>query len=191
MTGFFKKLFGGGLANGKKQESQGATEGLIRLTMDGVIEKANFEMQYEITSSEGDKGEKMILVNVHGADQHLIEDNKGELLRAIQLLLQRVVQHNFPEERSKIDVDSNDYLKEASESLIEIVEDLKEKALKNGKSVYLRALPPKERKIVHQYLATDARVRGRSIGDGLYKKIKIYPVKNGGNQQQENEESAT
>lgn len=188
MTGFFKKLFGGG---SKKSESQGETEDLIRATMDGVIEKANFEMQYEVTSSAGDNGEKIILVNIHGADQALIEDNKGELLRAFQLLLQRVVQHNFPEERSKIDVDSNGYLQEASDSLIEIVEDLKEKALKNGKSVYLRALPPKERKIVHQYLATDSRVRGRSIGDGLYKKIKIYPVKNGGNQQErEPEDSA-
>jgi spoIIIJ-associated protein len=186
MTGFFKKLFGGGAS--KKTQSQGATEDVIRATMDGVIEKANFEMQYEITTTEGDQGEKMILVNVHGADQDLIEDNKGELLRALQLLLQRVVQHNFPEERSKIDVDSNGYLQEASEGLIEIVEDLKEKALKNGKSVYLRALPPKERKIVHQYLATDSRVRGRSIGDGLYKKIKIYPVKNGG--ASEPEESA-
>jgi spoIIIJ-associated protein len=50
-------------------------------------------------------------------------------------------------------------------------------ALEQGRSVYYRALPPKERKIVHQYLAQDPRIKSRSLGDGLYKKIKIYPVK--------------
>ena len=50
--------------------------------------------------------------------------------------------------------------------------------MSKGKPVYFRALPPRDRKVVHQYLAEDGRVKSRSIGDGLYKKIKIFPVKN-------------
>lgn len=173
MAGFFKRLFGG-----KKSEANSEVESLISSTMEGIIAHSGLDLSYNLSKSQEAGGDEIVLVNIEGADDELLQDNKGELLRAFQLLLQRVVQHNFPEDRTKIDVDNNDYLKEASESLIEIVEDLKEKAIRNGKSVYLRALPPKERKIVHQYLASDSRVRGRSIGDGLYKKIKIYPVKN-------------
>ena len=41
----------------------------------------------------------------------------------------------------------------------------------------MRALAPKDRKTVHQHLAGDERVRSRSIGEGLFKKVKIYPAK--------------
>ena len=64
--------------------------------------------------------------------------------------------------------------------MITLAEKLKGIAVSKKKSVYFRALPPKERKIVHQYLADDDRVKSRSIGDGLYKKIKIYPAQGGG-----------
>jgi spoIIIJ-associated protein len=50
-------------------------------------------------------------------------------------------------------------------------------AVERGKPVYFRALTPKDRKTVHQYLAQDGRVKSRSVGEGLYKKIKIYPNK--------------
>jgi spoIIIJ-associated protein len=74
-------------------------------------------------------------------------------------------------------VDCNGYREESEAALIERAEHLKKIAIEQGKSVYYRALPPKERKVVHQYLAQDGRVKSRSLGDGLYKKIKIYPAK--------------
>jgi spoIIIJ-associated protein len=60
--------------------------------------------------------------------------------------------------------------------LIELAEKLKGIVIDKGRSVYVRALMPKDRKIVHQYLAGDERVKSKSIGDGLYKKIKIFPA---------------
>lgn len=187
MTGFLSKIFGGGK---KKSASAGGAEDLIRSTLEGVIEKGGFDLSFDVTSTDGDDGETLIAVNLHGADEELLQDSKGEPLNAFQLFLQRAVQHHFPDLKLRIEVDSNDYLKGAADSLIEIVDDLKEKALKNGKSVYLRALPPKERKIVHQHLSSDQRVKSRSIGDGLYKKIKIYPAKAGNGAGNNKEETA-
>ena len=72
---------------------------------------------------------------------------------------------------------------ETEAALIERAESLKTIAIEQGRSVYYRALPPKDRKVVHQYLSKDPRVKSRSLGEGLYKKIKIYPAKgpvNGG-----------
>jgi len=88
-----------------------------------------------------------------------------------------VVQHNFPDDKTNILIDCDGFREESNKALIDLAEKLKGIALEKGKSVYCRALPPKDRKIVHQYLAADERVRSRSIGDGLFKKIKIYPAK--------------
>lgn len=99
------------------------------------------------------------------------------MIDALQLFLKRVIQHNFPEDRTNVVIDCNGFREESSKELIELAEKLKGIALEKGKSVYFRALPPKDRKIIHQHLAADERVKSRSIGDGLYKKIKIYPVK--------------
>jgi spoIIIJ-associated protein len=74
-------------------------------------------------------------------------------------------------------MDCNGFRQESNQALVDLAEKLKGIALEKGKSVYFRALPPKDRKIIHQYLAGDPRVKSRSIGDGLYKKIKIYPIK--------------
>jgi len=73
--------------------------------------------------------------------------------------------------------DSNNYRKEASEELIKLADKLKKIALDKNKSVYFRALPPKDRKTIHQYLAEDGRVKSKSVGEGHFKKIKIFPAK--------------
>jgi spoIIIJ-associated protein len=93
------------------------------------------------------------------------------------LFIKRVLQHQLPDARVNLNLDCNGYRDESSKALIELADRLKEKALEQGRSVYVRALPPKDRKVVHQHLAGDARVKSRSVGEGLYKKIKIYPVK--------------
>jgi spoIIIJ-associated protein len=111
-----------------------------------------------------------------------LKDKKGQMLDALQLFLKRVAQHNFPEDKTNIVVDCGGYRDESSAALIERAENLKAIAIEQGKSVYYRALPPKDRKIVHQYLAQDPRVKSRSLGEGLYKKIKIYPAKASGSQ---------
>ncbi len=120
-----------------------------------------------------------VSVNLSGGDEELLKDRKGQVLDALQLILKRVIQHNFPEDRTVLNVDCGGYREENEQALIERAEHLKMLAIDQGKSVYYRALPPKERKVVHQYLAKDPRVKSKSLGEGLYKKIKIFPVKGG------------
>ncbi|MAE73493.1 MAG: hypothetical protein CL675_05315 [Bdellovibrionaceae bacterium] len=99
------------------------------------------------------------------------------MLDAFQLFVTRAVQHQDPEAQYQLEFDSNGFREEANDALIELAEKLKEIVVKKKKSVYFRALPPKDRKVVHQYLAEDERVKSHSVGDGLYKKIKIYPAR--------------
>ncbi|WP_409478634.1 protein jag [Pseudobdellovibrio sp. HCB154] len=172
MAGFFSKLFGGG---GKKSD----IDAVVEATLSGILEKGGFDLEYNLTTSKKEEVTE-IKIDFSGADEELLKDHKGQLLDAFQLIVKRVTQHNFPDVQTNVLVDCGGYREESEAALIERAEHLKTIAIEQGKSVYYRALPPKERKVVHQYLAQDARVKSRSLGDGLYKKIKIFPVKNQG-----------
>lgn len=173
MAGFFSKLFGGG---GKSKSGNSEVEGLVQDTLAGIIEKGQFDLSFEINASS-EEGESTLAIEISGGDEELLKDRKGQMLDSLQLLLKRVIQHNFPDDKTNITVDCGGFRDETSAALIERAENLKAIAIEQGKTVYYRALPPKDRKIVHQHLAKDPRVKSRSLGDGLYKKIKIYPAK--------------
>jgi len=179
MTGFFSKLFGG-----KKEASQSEAEALVRTTLDGLFEKAGFELEFGINNETAESGDLQLVVEISGEDRELIRGKDGQMIDSLQLFLRRVVQHHFPEDRTNILIDCEGFREESNQALFELADKLKGIALEKGKSVYFRAMPPRDRKVIHQYLAGDQRVRSRSIGEGLYKKIKIYPVKN--NPQEEN-----
>ncbi|MEY4617412.1 MAG: hypothetical protein RJB66_2372 [Pseudomonadota bacterium] len=172
MAGFFSKLFGGN----KKKDGPAEVENLINETVEGIIKRADFKLQFSLTHTE-ENDEAVVIINFDGEDEGLLKDREGQLIDAFQLLVKRVLQHHLPEDRTNIIVDCNGFREESNQALIDLAEKLKGIALEKGKSVYFRALPPKDRKVIHQYLANDQRVKSRSIGDGLYKKIKVYPVK--------------
>lgn len=178
MSGFFSKIFGGGKKDGT---GVGATGGgtaveLVEETLQGLIEKAHLDITYDIQTDTSGPNEE-INVELSGADEDLLTEKEGALLDAFQLFFKRALQHRLPDSRVNINFDCNGYRDESSRALVDLADKLKEKALEQGRSVYLRALPPKDRKIVHQHLANDERVRSRSVGEGLYKKVKIYPIK--------------
>jgi len=164
-------------------------ETLVQDTLKGIIEKGQFDLTFKISYEKESDTESVLAVEFSGSDEELLKDKKGQMLDAFQLFLKRVVQHNFPEDKTNITVDCGGYRDESAAALIERAENLKTIAIEQGKSVYYRALPPKDRKIVHQYLAQDPRVKSRSLGEGLYKKIKIYPAKGTNGQTQQNSEA--
>lgn len=204
MSGFFSKFFGG-----KKEDGSESTEGevsrprqrpvggenlmpepLVEETLDGVLSRSGLDLTYELRLEDaGD--ETKVFVELNGGDEEMLTEDNGELLDAVQLLVKRVLQHKLPDLKVEVYVDSNGYREQMQQELVELADRLKEKCLSSGKSQYVRALPPKDRKVVHQHLANDDRVRSRSVGEGLFKKIKIYPAKLAGREEEgSREESA-
>jgi len=170
MAGFFSKLFGG------KKEIESDVASLVKETAAELLQQTGFKLSFDCKVEKNEENDE-ILVDFYGDDEELITARKGEVLDAIQLFLKRTTQHHFPEDKTNISVDCGGFREEMNGALIERAEHLKTIAIEQGKSVFYRALPPKERKVVHQYLAKDPRVKSRSLGDGLFKKIKIYPAK--------------
>ena len=171
--GLFTKMFGG---SPLREEEQAVVSSLL----DGAIDRAGLEISYKIkVSSENDR--EVIKVNFQGEDEDLFTHKEGALLDAFQLFLKRSLQNENSEYNVHVLCDCRDYHEKMDQDLLEMAEKLKNRALDQGKSVYVRALPPKGRKVVHQFLAEDDRVKSHSVGEGLYKKIKIYPAKKEGN----------
>ena len=171
MTGFLSKLFG----KKKKEEVSGA-EALVESVLGEIVRLADFKLEYVVRRLEPTG---LIQVDFTGPDEETLVAKEGQLLDALQLYVRRAVQHQMPEDPINVNLDCANFREQANEALIQLADKLKDIALTKGKSVYFRALPPKDRKVIHQYLAEDGRVKSRSIGEGHFKKIKIYPVKEG------------
>ncbi len=171
MAGLFGKLFGKKETTKKSEGPQAVVEGILG----ELFELARFDLGFEVkTLADG-----ALHVDVFGKDEELLTSKEGQLLDAIQLYVRRAIQHQDPESTLNVNIDCADFREQANEALVQLAEKLKGIALEKGKSVYFRALPPKDRKVIHQYLAEDGRVKSRSIGEGHFKKIKIYPVNEG------------
>lgn len=195
MSGFFSKFFGGKKEDGSAVEgspraaSGDSTVIIVEDTLDGVIDRGQFELNFTASSAMNGEVEE-ITVEMSGPDEDLLTEKDGALLDAFQLLVKRVLQHQLPDARVELFFDCNGFREEATKGLVDLADKLKEKCLESGKSQYMRALAPKDRKVVHQHLAGDERVRSRSIGEGLFKKIKIYPAKSSAREESDDREES-
>lgn len=168
--GLFQNLFG-------KKEGKDVSESLdiIEETLMGIFNRADFHFSYDLQQKEND-----IFVELYGKDEDLLKHRDGQLLESLQFFTKRVLQHHLPEQRIYIRFDSKGFREESDQELLDLADKLKSMALKNRKTMYCKALPPKQRRKVHQHLSEDTRIRTQSIGYGHYKKIKITPMNDRG-----------
>jgi spoIIIJ-associated protein len=108
-----------------------------------------------------------------------VTDREGQLIDSFQIFLKRMLQNKHPLEKIEIEVDCDGYLEASAQDLRELAEKLKNATLEKGQATYVRALPPRDRKVVHRYLSDDTRVRSQSVGEGFLKKVKISLVRSG------------
>lgn len=167
MSGFLKKIFGG------KSSSSDGPEDLIQETLADLLEVSGLDLDFELKESK----DNTYVFELFGGDEGLLRKRDGQLMDAFQLFLTRFLQHRYPDERYTVIVDNSGFRDEVNKELIGLAEKLKNVAVEKGKPVYFRALPPRDRKVIHQYLAEDERVKSRSVGEGVFKKIKIFPIK--------------
>lgn len=155
---------------GRKKQK---TEAFIEKKMRELLKKSGIKLSFDLKVSEDNKE---ILVDLFGEDEHLVKDQEIHLLDALQVFLKKATHNQWPEEKVGIIVDCDSYRAQYENDLIDQAEKLKSLVLKKRKTLYFRALPPRERKIIHQVFSGDKRIHTKSIGDGLFKKIRISLV---------------
>lgn len=164
---FFKKLFGAG-------KDSLDPRGVVEDTALSLVEAAGFDVDVTVTEEVGEEGEVTLNVEFFGGDEEFLCQKEGQVLEAIQIFLKRVLQNRWPDDRSQILVDAAGFSEQNERELHQLADKLKGAVLSKKRPVYFRALAPKDRKIVHRYLADDDRIRTRSVGEGTFKKVKIF-----------------
>ena len=137
-----------------------------------VIKRGRFQLSYTIFQET----EESILIELEGDDEGLLKKKGGQFLDGVQFFIKKTLQHKFPGERVPLQFDSKGFRDNSHQDLLSMVDRLKASALRNKKSVYLKPLSPKLRRVVHRHLSDDSRIKTQSVGNDYYKKIKIIPL---------------
>ena len=89
--------------------------------------------------------------------------------------------------RVRVLVDVEGYLEKRKNNLKQMASRMGEKAKRTKKPVTIGQMNAHDRRIVHIHLKDEKGIRTQSIGDGYYRKLMIFPKKQGGSKRRRNE----
>ncbi len=136
-----------------------------------LIEK----MGYEGSASISYRKDSKIGIDIDSPDSSYIIGRKGKNLDAIQLIANVYAGNLDPD--AKIVVDSENYRMRHEEQIIRNAYRTADIVKKSGRSRLLDPMNPFERRLVHTALNEYEGVETKSEGEGLYKQVRIIPVK--------------
>jgi len=126
------------------------------------------------TSVIADQVDGNIALNIEGDKSGLLIGRKGKTLDALQFIVNRIVNKAL-DRRTRVVVDSENYRQRRIDSLTQMALRMGDKAKRIGKPVTTNPLNPRERRIIHLALKEDGRLNTKSKGEGLLKKVVIFP----------------
>jgi spoIIIJ-associated protein len=118
-----------------------------------------------------------IYFHVKGGNSAVLIGKRGQTLEAMQYIVEKIV-NKKRKERVGIQVDVEGYLEKRRISLEKTAFRLAEKVKSTGKPATIGQMNSHDRRIVHIALKDDNKVRTQSIGEGILRKLVIFPKKN-------------
>lgn len=88
--------------------------------------------------------ERLYVVEFFGKDNALIIGQKGKTLNSFEYLLNSMIKN------CKIEIDVEKFKEKRNDTLRVLAKRMAEKVSKTGKTVRLNAMPPRERKVIHE-----------------------------------------
>jgi spoIIIJ-associated protein len=122
---------------------------------------------------------------VTGGDSGVLIGKRGQTLEAIQYLLEKMI-NKKSNNRIRVVVDVEGYLEKRKNNLQQMASRMAEKAKRTKKPVTIGQMNAHDRRIVHIHLKDEKGVRTQSIGDGYFRKLMIFPKKQGGSKKKNN-----
>lgn len=117
-----------------------------------------------------------IILNIETADAGLLIGKQGQTLEAMQYLLTKILAKKS-RRKVRITIDVESYRARHDDALVQLALKNGDKVKRSGKPVTLNPMNPHDRRIVHLTLQSDRELKTLSRGEGLYKKVIIYPAK--------------
>ena len=129
-----------------------------------LMDHLPFDLTYEIK-----RREQLIYVIFGGEDRHWLLKDEGDLLLAIQHLLNKI-------SSVKVQVDCEFFRRRKEKQLREYAAEIAQKVKETGQEEILDLMNPYERRIVHIAVNQIPGLTTESLGDGFLKKVKIFKV---------------
>ncbi|MGM0420028.1 MAG: RNA-binding cell elongation regulator Jag/EloR [Bacillota bacterium] len=138
-----------------------------------IFEAGNLNVSVEYL--ENKSNEKQIAYNLTSPELGLIIGHRGETLDALQYLTSLAVNRET-DKYYRIMIDAEGYRERREETLINLANKMKLKAIETGRRVMLDPMPPHERRIIHLAIKDDDRVKSYSEGEEPFRKVMIERV---------------
>ncbi|MGQ9618004.1 MAG: R3H domain-containing nucleic acid-binding protein [Candidatus Aminicenantia bacterium] len=129
------------------------------------LELSGLELKFSVLSKED-----FIEINFWGLDREILLSNNGELILALQYLYNKI----FSKLNMRIFLECEGFRKRREQKIEKIAKNTVEYVEKTGLERILQPMAPWERRIVHLIVSKSKKVKSESIGDGFFKKVRIY-----------------
>ncbi|HKQ67792.1 MAG TPA: R3H domain-containing nucleic acid-binding protein [Polyangiaceae bacterium] len=162
-------------ADGDMEYDEVRAEG-ARDFVEDLMVKMGMDVEADLVEPEPGDPPGEIRIEIEGRDSGRIIGKKGQVLSAIQHIVNRVV--NKPGlDRRHVVVDAEGYRQRREDTLATMAQRLGKKALEEGKIITFEPMSPRDRRIVHLALAKFPGVVTKSDGEGEGRRVQIIPVR--------------
>jgi spoIIIJ-associated protein len=140
----------------------------------GLLRRMDLDCRVECQPPPPDSND--VSLQVLGPDSARVIGKKGQVLAALQFVVNRVV--NRPgRDRRYVVVDADGYRSRREDSLANMARRLGQQAVTDGQIITFEPMSPRDRRVVHLALAKFEGVVTRSEGEGDDRRVQIIPVR--------------
>ena len=144
-------------------ETCSKAEQLINAIFDGV----GFDLR--ATASESEIG---CLLGIEGADSGLLLNQGGELLDALQQILNQALGRTLPKGQ-RIICDANNYRAAREAELCAMAQHAARQVRATSSAFVFGPMDPTERRVIHLSLANEEDLATESIGEGNARRLRV------------------
>jgi spoIIIJ-associated protein len=170
-----RRRTGGRGAQAEAFEADERSREALAFTTD-VIVKMGMDCDVRLQRPDSESNDVHIVVT--GPDAGRIIGKKGQVLAALQFIVNRAM--NRPGiERRYVSVDADGYRSRREDSLASMARRLGKQAVSDGQIITFEPMSPRDRRVVHLALAKFEGVVTKSEGEGDDRRVQIIPVRRG------------
>ena len=138
-----------------------------------LLERMGFQAQ---VSSHYDEAEQEIVLKIESDAEGLLIGRRGQTLDAFEHLLNRMVLAGESAGELRLALDVGGYRDRRRDTLLELADRLKERAVSQGRRIQVSPMSPRDRRLLQSVLGKDDSVRTRVLGTGFYRRVVIFPM---------------
>jgi predicted RNA-binding protein Jag len=138
-----------------------------------LLEKMGFPAE---VSSSIDEAAGEAVVSVRSESEGLLIGRRGQTLDSLEHIVNRMTLRADAYVEGRVLLDIGDYRKRRRESLDELAQRLRTRAVTERRTVQVSPMSPRDRKFFAQVFAGDDAVEVRALGAGFYRRVIVAPA---------------